>query len=85
VSGNVGAWTAWLDARPGSSEARVLVGVEGCVLEPTALELTSLHAGTAFLDIRASDNDTALLRTRLPQVNITFCLFIEFWCKLEIF
>ncbi|KAL4715900.1 hypothetical protein ACJJTC_013200 [Scirpophaga incertulas] len=81
VSGNAGAWSAWLDTRPGMGEGdRVLVGVEGCVLEPTTAELTALQVGAAFLEIRAADNDTALLRARLPQISVpSSCLPASPW------
>lgn len=77
VNGNLGPWSAWLETHAGGGEgARPLTGIEGCVLEPTAAELTALHAGAAYFDIRASDNDTAVLRTRLPQVGLRASLFL---------
>lgn len=69
MNGYSGAWSAWLESHPpGSSGPRVLAGIEGSVLEPSAAELAALNAGSAFLNVRSSDNDTEFLRTRLHQV-----------------
>ncbi|XP_063825569.1 dorsal-ventral patterning protein Sog [Ostrinia nubilalis] len=79
VMGSAGPWSAWLETHPGS-EARSLTGIEGCVLEPTAAELSALHDGVAFLDIRAADNDTAILRARLTQISVPpSCLPTNSW------
>lgn len=70
VTGATSAWSSWLETHSGS--ARMLGGVEGCVLEPAPAELAALQAGTAHLNVRAPDNVTELLRTRIPQVSYHF-------------
>lgn len=64
------AWTLWLETYTGNGGgSRILAGAEGCILEPTSGELAALHAGAAYLDMRPADNnDTQLMRTRVPQV-----------------
>ncbi|XP_068633387.1 dorsal-ventral patterning protein Sog [Battus philenor] len=72
VSGSTGIWSAWLESHAGGvKEARPLSGVEGCVLEPTPAELAALHSGSAYLNVRAADNVTELLRTRIPQISVS--------------
>lgn len=70
VSGMTSAWTPWLETHTGGGGAsRILSGAEGCILEPTPGEMAALHAGAAYLDLRPADNnDTQLMRTRIPQV-----------------
>ncbi|XP_013164867.1 PREDICTED: dorsal-ventral patterning protein Sog [Papilio xuthus] len=68
VTGATGAWSSWLETHSGS--ARALGGAEGCVLEPAPAELAALQAGTAHLNVRAADNVTQLLRTRVPQISV---------------
>lgn len=69
VTSNAGMWSAFLETHASADvNSRMLPAMEGCILEPHPAELSSLFAGTAYLDLRAADNDTALLRTRLPQV-----------------
>lgn len=71
VSGSAGVWSAWLEGYAGGGGGtRPLTGVEGCVLEPTPVEMAALHAGAAYLNVRAADNVTEVLRTRIPQVHI---------------
>lgn len=68
--------TWWLETHAGGEDnARELGGDEGWVLEPSAAELVAIHIGAAFLELRAQDNVTALLRTRAPQISVpTSCL-----------
>ncbi|XP_014367390.2 dorsal-ventral patterning protein Sog [Papilio machaon] len=68
VTGATGAWSSWLETHSGST--RALGGAEGCVLEPAPAELAALQAGTAHLNVRAADNVTQLLRTRVPQISV---------------
>ncbi|XP_047991830.1 dorsal-ventral patterning protein Sog-like isoform X2 [Leguminivora glycinivorella] len=71
VTSNPGVWSAFLETHAASgANSRMLAGMEGCVLEPHPAELAALYAGAAYLDLRAPDNDTALLRTRLPQISV---------------
>ncbi|XP_026327487.1 dorsal-ventral patterning protein Sog [Hyposmocoma kahamanoa] len=82
VSGMTSAWTPWLETHTGSGGgSRNLAGAEGCVLEPTPGELAALHAGAAYLDLRPADNnDTQLMRTRLPQISVPpACLPTVLW------
>ncbi|XP_069359482.1 dorsal-ventral patterning protein Sog isoform X1 [Maniola hyperantus] len=71
VNGYSGAWSTWLESHPFSSSGpRVLAGLEGSVLEPSSAELAALNAGSAYLNVRSSDNDTEFLRTRLQQISV---------------
>ncbi|XP_053609140.1 dorsal-ventral patterning protein Sog [Plodia interpunctella] len=71
ITGNAGAWTAWLDTHSVEGGAvRPLLGAEGCVLEPSSAELGSLHIGSAFLSIRSTDNVTVVLNTLLPKITV---------------
>lgn len=67
INGYSNSWSAWLETHT-SKGPRALVGAEGSVLEPSSGELAALNAGTAYLKIRTSDNDTEFLRTRLSKV-----------------
>lgn len=74
ITSGEGGWSAWLETHSGGAgggSTRSLPGIDGCILEPTGLELAALHAGVAYIDIRAPDNSTALLRTRLEHVSIS--------------
>lgn len=89
TGGNARSWSSWwLEANAGGDTgARELGGEEGWVLEPTAAELVALHVGAAFLELRAHDNVTVILRTRVPQVIVTIffisaceCLIDRYYC-----
>ncbi|XP_050351224.1 dorsal-ventral patterning protein Sog isoform X2 [Nymphalis io] len=69
INGYSGSWSAWLDSHA-IGGPRPLAGAEGSVLEPSSMELTALNNGNAYLNVRASDNDTEFLRTRLPQISV---------------
>ncbi|GBP23181.1 Dorsal-ventral patterning protein Sog [Eumeta japonica] len=80
VSGIDGAWSSWLETHAGGGGWRALPGQEGCILEPTGAELAAIDAGAAYLEVRAQDNATALLRTRLPQISVPpSCLSSVSW------
>ncbi|XP_045516979.1 dorsal-ventral patterning protein Sog [Pieris brassicae] len=71
INGYNGGWSSWLESHAlGSSAPRALSGQEGSVLEPTPAELSALHAGAAYLNVRAAENGTEFLRTRLPQISV---------------
>ncbi|CAG4956546.1 unnamed protein product [Colias eurytheme] len=71
VNGYNSAWSSWLEGHAiGSTGPRALSGSEGSILEPSPSELAALHAGAAYLNIRAADNGTEFMRTRLPQISV---------------
>ncbi|XP_041978998.1 dorsal-ventral patterning protein Sog isoform X2 [Aricia agestis] len=71
INGYNGPWYAYLECHAFPvSGPRALPGSEGSILEPTAAELTALNAGAAYVNIRTSDNDSAILRTRVPQISV---------------
>lgn len=82
TGGNARSWSSWwLESHAGAEGgARELGGEEGWVLEPTAAELVALHVGASYLELRAHDNVTVILRTRVPQVNNTLLRVVTL-CK----